>query len=190
MRVETGAGLSACRNARNGHARARRRHHCPPMSGVRLDASTAPVADRYWIDTKESPCRLSTVTAQGNALQSVVVVLPLGSVITTRIFVAPGTPGRFAPMYNDSPALGCTPPTRFPGHEDRPDHPKNCPNHFHGVPPFVGGPPEIMYCPSSMPVRYIPSGTHSVDPLGHVPGFPHIALYSVSANAFRAGSRL
>src|ERR1035441_8378854 len=90
MRVETGAGLSACRNARNGHARARRRHHCPPMSGVRLDASTAPVADRYWIDTKESPCRLSTVTAQGNTLQSVVVVLPLGSVITTRIFVAPG----------------------------------------------------------------------------------------------------
>src|ERR1017187_2660932 len=149
-----------------------------------------PVGEGNGSDTKGPPCRLSTVTAQGNALQSVVVVLPLGSVITTRIFVAPGTPGRFAPMYNDSPALGCTPPTRFPGHEDRPDHPKNCPNHFHGVPPFVGGPPEIMYCPSSMPVRYIPSGTHSVDPLGHVPGFPHIALYSVSANAFRAGSRL
>src|ERR1017187_7295947 len=134
--MESGAGISACRPARNGDARARRGHHWPPMSGGGLGGSTAPGAERYWIDTKGSPCRLSTVTAQGNALQSVVVVLPLGSVITTRIFVAPGTPGRFAPMYNDSPALGCTPPTRFPGHEDRPDHPKNCPNHFHGVPPF------------------------------------------------------
>jgi hypothetical protein len=123
------------------------------MSGVRLDASTAPVADRYWIDTKESPCRLSTVTAQGNTLQSVVVVLPLGSVITTRIFVAPGTPGRFAPMYNDSPALGCTPPTRFPGHADCALKPKNIPSHFHGVALFVGGPPDIMYCPSSIPLR-------------------------------------
>src|ERR1017187_4403217 len=153
MRVETGAGLSACRNARNGHARARRRHHCPPMSGVRLDASTAPVADRYWIDTKESPCRLSTVTAQGNALQSVVVVLPLGSVITTRIFVAPGTPGRFAPMYTRSPIADCSPPTRCPAHADCALNPKNIPSHFHGVARSTGGPPEIMYPPSSIPLR-------------------------------------
>src|ERR1017187_3104319 len=138
MRVETGAGLSACRNARNGHARARRRHHCPPMSGVRLDASTAPVADRYWIDTKESPCRLSTVTAQGNTLQSVVVVLPLGSVITTRIFVAPGTPGRFAPIVHRPPPLGCPPSTAVPGHWGLCAEAKEFSGPLHGVALFVG----------------------------------------------------
>src|SRR5664280_2220948 len=181
QRMENDAGISACRNARNGHARARREHYCPPMSGVRLDASTAPAADRYWIDIKESPCRLSTITAQGNALQSVVVVLPLGSVIATRIFVAPGTPGRFAPMYTRALIPGCSPPTRYPGQEDRAVNPKNCPCHFHGVlpladmPPDPSGPPEIIYPSASIPLRYVPSDTQG-DP-AQVPGFAHIALY-------------
>jgi hypothetical protein len=30
----------------------RRALYCPPMRGALLDASTVPVADRYWIDTR------------------------------------------------------------------------------------------------------------------------------------------
>jgi hypothetical protein len=124
---------------------ARQETYCPPMTGAPLDARTAPVADRYCIDIKWSPWRWSTVTAQGRALQLVVYVTPLGSVVTTCIAAAPGTPGRFASTYNASAALGCTPPTRNPGHEDCALKPKKYPNHLSG-----GGDPEIMYCPSSI----------------------------------------